>query len=361
MKKKLILIAMAVMAVLNLQAQYSTPDAIWCEIIEQTLADCGVQGDVRADVTGGERTLHVTALGRTLRYPLPLDARHPDYSSPICIIVDNLDYRFTRHNDSRESGRAWLGGRGLSNGPDEVFTLPADVEVLQSHLRSTVANVARVQLVDGEFADRAEAEGANLFVMKGNVIAIQRGESFVVPKDAPPAGGPGQRPAPRKLDRKFAYAKIHLELSDYRTGQVVWGSDFSYDDNTSMTSSNPMQNVVDHICRGVASSLQQRYPSVAPRASVSGHVLRAELVKKDKAETVYIDLGFDQELRKGDVLSVCQVNNVAGNEGYVPVGTITVSDVQGPTLTLCKVKKGEKDILAALTSGAALVVEGRLD
>ena len=48
-----------------------------------------------------------------------------------------------------------------------------------------------------------------------------------------------------------------------------------------------------------------------------------------------------------------------GNSGATPIGTLTVSEVQGNTLSLCKVKKGEEEIYANMQKGATLTVQSK--
>lgn len=358
---KRLFLAIAALMSISLSAQNVTLDTDWCNAIEQVLADYGVHARVTSDITNG-KTLHVNADGATRRYSLVSQFDRPDYSSPICIVADPLEFRFP-HNNVDRSSRAWLGPRSLSYVPEEVFFQPADIESLELAIRRAVGSTPRISLIDSNYGSTAGNNGALTYVLRGTIVTAQRGESYAKP--APPKEGekaPAKpQPNARKVERRFAYARVNLELIDYFTGVVVWNSDFAYDDNSSFSSSNPMENVVSHIARAVSQSLEKRFPSVAPRAAVAGHVLRAATVKKNKAETVFIDLGAAHELRKGDLLTVYLSTEVDAHAGATQIGTLTVSEVQGATLTLCKVKKGEKEIFEAISAGNALIVEGNLD
>lgn len=338
-------------------AQMPTSDAAWCRVLEHALADRGVVANVRADVASGQKVLHVTAEGFTAQYIVPTgQAAGRDYSSPVCLIVDNLTFAPPR----REGGtRQWLGDSFMSRIPEEVFSNPADGDALQAALRTSLAEVKRVQLIDGEFADRI-GDDADLYILKGTIVSAQRGETYAAA--APPPAGPergGMKPAPRKVERKFAHARLHLEMTDYRTGAIVWSQDYSANDNTATLSSDPMADVIRSISRSVKGDFAKLLPTEAPRPAVCGNVLRVDEVKKDKAESLFIDLGHDQEVRKGDTFNVFLTTNVEGHTGQTPIGHVTVTEVQGPTLTLCNIKKGGKEILAAIQAGTPLVVETR--
>lgn len=389
--KSMILVGAALFAA-NASAQFVTNDAAWCAAVQSALADHGVSARVSSDVEGPYRVLHVTSDGRTRNYTLAPLGTAPDYSTPIGVIVEELIYREPRRDMRISDARAWLGPRSSTYAVEEVFTVPADYDQLENAIRNTIVGVQRMNIVNGHYVNNSLADATPLFVLTTTVIGLQRAESYekeAAPKDGgKPAGGdrPGQGPGqhgaqqgqhgaqqgqhggghpasavPRKVNRRYAYGKVHVELADYRNGNVVWSHDFSDEDYTSYSYSDPMDNVIGNITRQLGNQLQSLFPATAPREAVSGSVVQTVDVKKNKVQSLYINLGSDQRLRKGDVLPVYVVNNVGGYFGTVQVGSVTVSEVQGGSLSLCKVKRGEKEIFNALNSGAQLVVEGNLD
>ena len=93
--------------------------------------------------------------------------------------------------------------------------------------------------------------------------------------------------------------------------------------------------------------------------AVQGSILSVAEQKKERAKQVYIDLGFANEVRQGDTFTVYAPVSQGGNSGTTPIGTLTVSEVQGNTLSLCKVKKGEEEIYANIQKGATLTVQSK--
>lgn len=377
--KRTLIFALGGFLALSAAAQSSATDAAWCDVIQQALSDFGHSSTVRSDLQDGRRVVHVMTSNRTYNYRLPDRALSPDFSSPINIIVDEPDYRTAYRGDYspayRGDARSWMGPHSSVYMPTDVFTLSSDIDLLESSLRSAVASVPRVQLVDGQYVNNARRKDASVFELRTTVIALQHGESYAkgttTTSEANKPHQQGDRnhnngnayrqQDNRKVERRYAYGKLHLELVDCRSGAVVWSADVQKDDNTSSTWSNPMEDVVKNLTSQVHNHLQRLYPSVAPRASVLGEVLRVCSEKKNKVESLYVGLGSNQRLRKGDVLTVYAVSNVSGHRGRQQIGSVSVTEVQGPDLCICKVKKGDKDIFNAIQAGQQLEVQGALD
>lgn len=332
-------------------AQVATSDAVWCEVMEQALAGQGVQANVRSDISGNNKIVHVTVGNETKRYVLPSASDMQDYSSPVYVIVDAFSHQASPIGFGRNhlNGRMWMGSRSSIFIPDEVYSNPVDADALQARIRSTISRIPRMALVDGEFTSSALAGNEPLLIMKGDIIASQRGEQFKK----------GDAKAPRIVERRFAYTKLHVELTDYRTGTVIWSTDLDQDNNTSMHSSDPMESVHQSICNSIRNKLTSLFPSSAPRTSIEGSILSIAAQKKDKAETVYVNLGSNHEVRSGDTFTVYAPVAIGNNSGSTSIGTLTVDEVQGGTLSLCKVKKGGKEILTAIQQGATLIVHSK--
>lgn len=379
MNYRILTLALGSCLALSAAAQSTATDAAWCDVIQQALADQGCNSTVRSDVQGSRRVVHVSTAGRTYNYNLPERTLVPDFSSPVNIIVAEPDYRKAYRGDYspayRGDARTWMGSNSSYYMPTDVFTLPSDIDLLESSLRSAVGSVPRVQLVDGQYVGNSRRNSASLFELRTTVVALQRGESYA--KGSTPAaeankphqqgdrnhnnGNAARQQETRKVERRFAFGKLHLELTDCSTGAIVWSADVQKEDYSSSSWSNPMEDVVKNLTSQVRTHLQRLYPATAPRAAVSGEVLRICSEKKNKVESLYVGLGSDQRLVKGDVLTVYAVSSVGGHRGRQQIGSVSVTEVQGPELCICKVKKGDKEIFNALHAGQQLVVEGALD
>ena len=83
--------------------------------------------------------------------------------------------------------------------------------------------------------------------------------------------------------------------------------------------------------------------------------------KGDKVSSLYINLGSDAGMGKGQKLNVYKVSVISGIESQELIGALAVEEVVAPTLAKCKVTKGGKEIMTAYKDGAGLRVETRKD
>lgn len=90
---------------------------------------------------------------------------------------------------------------------------------------------------------------------------------------------------------------------------------------------------------------------------LEGQVLEIAETKKDKAESVYISLGSKHGVSEGAYFAVCIERMVAGRTSQKVIGQLKAEAVEGEDLTLCEVKKGGKEIKAAMEQGQKLIVK----
>lgn len=351
----------------------------WTSTIERALAAQGLESSAIADVQNGVETLHLTVNGKTVIEPVSANFDALDYSSTVYVIIDGIESRMrymapvrgTTGGQLRSTGLSSHGGRiqrktgGTSFAfdpvrewhshstiykPDEIYEDTRDLDLLEVSLQRGVSNAVRAQLVDASYARSIPAD-QQLLLLRARVIDMQHGEVFEKPKEGSPAN------APLKVSRRLAYANINIQLVDDMTGAVVWQDNLYDDDYTSLMTGDPMEDCLKSIANSLTSALDKMYPYSAPRLSAEGLVTEVASSNKGKVATFYIDLGSDQELKKGDALTVYVEQVVAGNVGLKQIGTANVTDVQGPSLSLCKVRKGEKEIYNAIEAGETLVVK----
>lgn len=355
-------LAAAVLAPMLFAQTASTTDAQWCQLIEQTLTDQGIRSEVRCDYSGELKTLHVGVDGKVRTYQVQnLRQGRQDYSSPVYVICDELRYEFPHmrrgydpQRRSVQNGRTWRAY--TSSLPDEIYQDPRDIDALEVAIQEALGKATRVQLIDDRYAEDylRQADGPDVLILKVHVLDCQRGEHFEKPKaDAQQAS----RREPLKVDRTYAYLETNIQLVNHRTGEILWQKKVDRSNDTfSVKYTDPMESCISYTSSEVTRALNNLYPTVAPRPAISGRILRAEEIKKEKVKTVYIDLGTAQELKKSERLKAYRLFDVAGKTGEEEIGTIQVDKIMGEELTLCDVKKGEREILSALEAGETIVV-----
>ncbi len=90
-----------------------------------------------------------------------------------------------------------------------------------------------------------------------------------------------------------------------------------------------------------------------------GRFLEVDQIKGDKLESFYIDLGEVNGLAEKDRFEVCIVREVAKHRSLKVVGECEVTAIEGDDIAHCKVKKGHKEIKAALDGGQTIVVRSK--
>ena len=94
---------------------------------------------------------------------------------------------------------------------------------------------------------------------------------------------------------------------------------------------------------------------------IEGTLLKVEELnkKKNKAQTVYIDLGSARGVVAGQKFSVFLETDIAGEVARTEIGSLNAEEVLSANRTLCKVTKGGDAVLKAVNEGQKLIVISR--
>ena len=134
---------------------------------------------------------------------------------------------------------------------------------------------------------------------------------------------------------------------------TYWESKLSYtivliDPATGATASTNIE--------GSASNMKKFIEDCFP---VKGTIVAIADGDSKKAKTVYINLGNDAGMTKGQKLAVYQVIDIAGEKSEKEIGTLTVQESMSATRSLCKVDKGGDIIVKAMATNAELTIKTR--
>ena len=81
--------------------------------------------------------------------------------------------------------------------------------------------------------------------------------------------------------------------------------------------------------------------------------------QKKEERTVYIDLGNNSQVEKGQQFNIYVLKSIAGREARQEIGRVKIEEGMGDELSLCKVTKGEKEGKTALDQEKTLVIISR--
>lgn len=89
---------------------------------------------------------------------------------------------------------------------------------------------------------------------------------------------------------------------------------------------------------------------------LEARIVEAVDVKQGKVQTLYINLGTYSQVNPKTKFIVYELKKVGNDQVREQIGELRVEKVNGDNLSLCKVKKGAKEIYDAMQSGKELLV-----
>ena len=143
-----------------------------------------------------------------------------------------------------------------------------------------------------------------------------------------------------------------IQLIDPATGATM--SSYSYtasgrDDNSQQASRSAAVN-------GSSANMKKFIEEAFP---VKGTIVQVAEGDSKKAKTVYINLGNDQGIQKGQKFVVYVVIDIAGEKSEKEIGTLTAVEVMSASRTLCKVNDGGDVIATNLASNVEMTIKSR--
>lgn len=162
----------------------------------------------------------------------------------------------------------------------------------------------------------------------------------------------------------YATIQITLTIKDAVTGTIKANKQFAFTNEGNILKPNTMwkiqlsnatseeaikSTIVDVIKKELKDFIDDTFP-------LEGEVVQIEEVKGDEAKTCYISLGAAHGVIEKTKLEVFVIKEVAGKEVKKKVGEMQVKAVESDELSFCEIKKGGKEILAAINNGSRVVV-----
>ena len=238
------------------------------------------------------------------------------------------------------------------------------VEGLRNHVIEGIHKLDRVQLIDVDSKDvlriekeRRESEDISAGDdndMNRLAVMQQEGANFLI------QGTVSSMTANReKMDDGSIYYSASiaytLKLVDPKTGKLVGTKSFQHGGAIAdvATGSTPDEAIAD----ASAKAVKAVRVFIDENFKVQGTILEISEVKKDKAKKVYISLGSDNGVSEGTYFAVFVLRKVAGRDSRKEIGRLAVKAVEGGDLSLCDVKKGDKEIKQAMDAGQDIIIE----
>lgn len=236
------------------------------------------------------------------------------------------------------------------------------VEALRSKIIEGITETNRVTIIDVDTekalqVEKARRESGNLsadgdmerlavmselganYIIQGNVSAFT--VEHVKPKD----GTPYYRGT-------VAYT---LKVVNPKDGTVLSTQTFNHGGSlTELTSGNTRDEAAVDVVKYARKAMRRL---IDKAFKLNGTILEISKSKGGEAEMVYISLGSDHGVTEKGLFKVFVLRTVAGRASRSEIGVLKVEAVEGADLTLCEVKKGGKEIKAAMEAGQTIEIE----
>lgn len=149
-----------------------------------------------------------------------------------------------------------------------------------------------------------------------------------------------------------------LKVVDVQKGTLVGSESYTYaGSGTGLFATgagDTPDQAIDKTMSSVETDMKKFIDEYFP---LEGTILEVAAEKKGKVTEVYIDLGKDHGMQKGQGFNVFTEREIAGRTSLKKIGDIKIESVEGDDISLCKVGKGGEEIKAAVGEGQKIVVK----
>lgn len=146
-----------------------------------------------------------------------------------------------------------------------------------------------------------------------------------------------------------------LKVINPKNGTLIGTKTFQHSGLTGATGANKEEAVANTI----KSAVYSMRDFVDEYFKMEGTILEVNSEKKGKAEEVYINLGSMHGVKDAQKFTVYVVREIAGREAKKEIGRLTVKEVEGDDISLCKVQKGGEEILKAIRNEQPIKIISR--
>ena len=226
------------------------------------------------------------------------------------------------------------------------------ISLIRRAFMDGIRNTNRIQVVDavsaGSDLNLCPLEDAHRFraeyLLKGRLIR----------REATDDGNANRRYHSRENSYK---EKFTLRLDLIRTSDGVTISTRNYEETGSASGKDATQySALEHSLINVPYEMGL---FVENYFKVYGSILKVVSTKREKAKTIYINLGYNDPVKAGLRFDVVESGTLEGHYTETKIGEVRIAEIMGPNISLCKVNKGGATILAALNEGKTLKLISR--
>lgn len=238
---------------------------------------------------------------------------------------------------------------------------PDEVNIIRNNVIQSLQNTKRIHIVDLQaqevIASEAERRKSEAAINDMHDVAdiTQLNANFIL-------RGNLNSLTQKTEQRKDLYGNYHtyyvttinytISLLNPATG----ATESSHQYQSSASSEDGYKVSRANAVNGTSSNMKKFIEECFP---VKGQVIQVAEGNDKKAKAVYINLGRDQGIEKGQKFIVYAMIDVAGEMSEKEIGTLTVQEAMSATRSLCKVNDGGEEIKTLLTEGKEVTIKSR--
>lgn len=156
-----------------------------------------------------------------------------------------------------------------------------------------------------------------------------------------------------EYSKKYEYIatiRYDLRLYDLQTGAAIMAENYSEVGVSNVNSNEARARAIQRAGDGVKMFVEKAFP-------IKGEIVAIADGNDKKAKSVYVNLGTDMGITKGQKFVVYTLVDIAGEMSEKEVGKLSVTNVMSGSRSECKVNSGGDAILKALNSGDMLTIK----
>lgn len=248
----------------------------------------------------------------------------------------------------------------------DYFSRPSNLgtsysEAVRNQILEGLLSTGRIEVIDVDSRSALKLEGERRNqdnISEGNdmerlAVMVEEGANYIITGHITNFSVNSKI---RESDKKTYYSgtlEYTIKLINPNDGKLVNSRNFKHGTTFEITGTTADEcgaNLVKKVKRNGLVFATENFP-------LTGTIIELGEQKKDEVKTLYIDLGDAHGLNKKTELIVTLEREIAGRKSNKKIGKLQVESVEGDDITLCKVKDGKKEIMAAFNSGQPLVVK----
>jgi hypothetical protein len=248
------------------------------------------------------------------------------------------DIAYTPKEEKTDVGHTILKlGKAALTG-ETTKQLDQYADAVRETISQGIADVRRLRLTDN--SDEYQ------YYVDGTITNITTTDKLITPADKSKKSYTGYK----------AQLRVTLNLHNAADGSVTNTGSFSTTEYSTSGWSSSREEAVNKALEVIRDDVDSYFEHCFP---LYAKIEEAGEVKKDKQKELYIDLGSNLGIVKGDEFLVQEKTTIGSKEAHTDIGRVKVVEVMGDEVSRCKVTKGGDKIKAALDSGATLELVSR--